>query len=105
MNKGTKMKDRRGANTFLFLLCLCLYFLFGLIWKFTGISQGSFEWYHAFIILPLGIVGWFMVTYPLSYIKNKLQDLGMYETKADTVAFIVWIGFLVIWAIIFGGPR
>ena len=99
------MKDKRGTNTILFLLCLCLYFLFGLTWKLTDISKGSVEWYHAIIIVPLAIVGWFIVTYPLSYIKKQLQEWGMNESKADTVGLIVWIGFLVIWALIFGVPR
>lgn len=95
------MNGKTEENASLFLLCIGLYLLIGLIWKFTALLKGPWHWYHVIIIAPMGIVGLFMQLYPLDYIKAKLKKRGMYENKADTSVFILWIGFLVLWYFIF----
>jgi hypothetical protein len=98
------MKYRTPANTFLLQLCVCLYLLFGLNLKFSDIAMTDPPWYYYVILVPLLIVGWFMLTYPRFYIKDKLQKRGMSENKADSISLIVLISFLVIWALVFGAP-
>jgi len=95
------MNDKTEKNPSLFLICVGLYLLFGLIYKYSDLLKGPLRWYHVVILMPMGIVGLFMQIYPYDYIKVNLKRWGMYENKADTVAFILWIAFLILWYFIF----
>lgn len=96
------MKDESDESTPLFLICIGLYLCFGLIYKFTDWLRGSWRWYHYVIIAPMGIIGLIMQIYPFGYIEAKLRKWGMFEDKAERVAFIFWIGCLVLFYFIFG---
>ena len=58
------------------------------------------EWLLAIIAIPLGVGGFLMQIIPIVYIHDTLKSWGVYESKADSVATGIWLGFLFIYVTI-----
>lgn len=91
------MSKKEKESAPLFFFCIAMYLIIGYAMTFTSFLDGSIQWYHYVILAPMGILGLLMCVYPGIYIKSKLIDWGMFEGKADEVAFGFWFVCLVAW--------
>lgn len=88
-------------NTPLFWICIGIYFILGIVFRFTDFLRGDVPWYHVLIIAPFGLIGLLMQIYPCMYIEAKLKKWGMRPDKANKVATLFWLGCLAVWYLVF----
>ena len=58
------------------------------------------NWAWAILYIPIAVLGFFMQIIPGIYIKKTLKSWGVYEEKADSVAWMIWIGFIFLYGVV-----